>query len=28
VPIKDIYLYPLSSRCREQLCHVQAPTRA
>lgn len=28
VPIKDIYLYPLSCRCREQLCHVQAPTRA
>ena len=28
VPIKDIYIYPLSSRCREQLCHVQAPTRA
>ena len=28
VPIKDIYLYALSSRCREQLCHVQGPTRA
>lgn len=22
VPVKDIYLYPLSSRYREQLCHV------
>ena len=28
VPIKDVYLYPLSSRCRERLCHVQAPARA
>jgi hypothetical protein len=22
VPVKDIYLYPLISRYREQLCHV------
>jgi hypothetical protein len=28
VPIKDIYLYPLSGRWREQLCHVQASTPA
>lgn len=28
VPVKDVYLYPLSSRYREQLCHVQALARA
>jgi hypothetical protein len=28
VPVKDIYLYPLSSQCREQLCHVPTPRRA